>query len=271
MARKAGTQGTDGERVPFVAQSDDEGNVLNVVTEEQIDEIAGEVEDIPGQFTILRRLKDLLTGIILAAGTNIIGAFRSVDPNNDTRFAGFDSKIKAPLVQQTEHAEIHKGDSFKRRIDSGNSAVASLNVAFKTLPGIKLAHMLFGLSSNDEVLFEIVEDASWTQGSGTALNIVNVNRDDGGNSSLLLEDKNQEAFTANNQVMKDVTGVSGGTVIDPQFTYNAGLGASVVAESRASVHEWVLKNNTTYVIRMTQTDGNCKMSINILWYEHTDE
>jgi hypothetical protein len=33
----------------------------------------GEVQETPTEFSLLRRLKDLLTGIVLAAGTNIIG------------------------------------------------------------------------------------------------------------------------------------------------------------------------------------------------------
>ncbi len=207
----------------------------------------------------------------LAAGAAVIGSVRQVDPDNDTRLGSFDSKFKAPIYIDPEHHEIHECSSFERYIDSSNTAVATINVAFKTLTGTKLVHIIFGFSSSDEILFEILEGATWTQGTGTALTIFNLNRDCGASSTAILEDKNQATFTASNQMIKDVTGVSGGTVIESLYTYNAGLGAAVSAETRNAAHEWNLKDNTTYVVRMTQTDGNCKMSTTLHWYEHTDE
>lgn len=207
----------------------------------------------------------------LAAGSAVVGSVRQVDPDDDTRLGAFDSKFKSPISVDSEHSEIHECHSFERHIDSANTAVATLNVAFKTLSGSKLAHMIFGFSSNDEILFEVLEGATWTQGTGTALTVFNHNRDCADPSTVILEDKNQATFTASNQVIKDVTGISGGTVFENQYTYNAGLGAAVSAETRNAAHEWNLKDNTTYVVRMTQTDGNCKMTATIHWYEHTDE
>jgi hypothetical protein len=171
-------------------------------------------------------------------------------------------------VFDVEHEKIHKGESFERHIDSANVAVASLNVAFKTLAGTKRAHMILGWASNDEVLHEIIEGATWDQGTGTALDIFEHSRGDG-SSTLILEDKNQATFTASNQVIKNVTNIAGGTTFENQYTYNAGLGVAVSAETRAAQHEWILKADTTYIIRLTQTDGNCKMSIDVHWYEHT--
>lgn len=198
-----------------------------------------------------------------------------VDPQNERRDAGFDSLIQALLIQQTEHGMIHAGHSFERHIDSGNALVASLNVAFKTAPGTKLAHMIFGYGMSDEVLIEIFEGVTWTQGSGTALDIYNNNRNSGEDSAIILEDKNQATFTASNQVIKDVTGIAGDSSLDNrfenQYTYNAGLGVAITAETRTAVHEWVLKADETYVVRMTQTDGNCKMSIDLHWYEYQNE
>lgn len=179
-----------------------------------------------------------------------------------------DSVSHALSVISFEHHEIHEGHSFERHIDSANAAVAGLNVAFKTAPGTKLVHMLLGWSSNDEVLVEGLEGATWTQGTGTATTFYNHNRETINTSTAILEDKNQATFTANHQIIKDVTGIAGGEVFEKQYTYNAGLGAATTVESREAGHEWVLKPDTTYVIRLTQTDGNCKMSIDLHWYEH---
>jgi hypothetical protein len=201
----------------------------------------------------------------------LIRQFIVQDPDDDTRTGKFDSKVKVPIFQNTEHAEIHAGDSFERHIDSVNAAVVGLNAAFKTLSGTKLAHMLFGFGSSDEILWEILEGATWTQGSGSLLTVFNHNRNEGGASAIILEDQGQPAFTASNSIIKNVTGIAGGTVFENQYTYNAGVGLNLSAETRAAHHEWVLKANTTYIARMTQTGGNCKMSIDLHWYEHTDE
>ena len=193
------------------------------------------------------------------------------DPNDPGRQAEFDNKFKVPIFITVEHHELHEGDSHEVHVDSGNAAVASMNLAFKTLKGKKLAHMLIGWSTNDEILFEIIEGGAWTQGSGALVTIFNNERDSGGSSSLILENQVQPAFTATNGVIKDVTNIAGGTTIDSQYTYNAGLGAATTVESRATGHEWVLANDTTYFIRLTQTGGNCKMTIDLHWYEHTNQ
>jgi hypothetical protein len=202
-----------------------------------------------------------------------------VDPSNENRDAKLNSMVQALEFISTEHGQIHQGRSFERHIDSGNALVASLNVAFKTVTLLasnnRRAHMIFGFSSNDEILFEILEGVTWTQGSGTALDLFNHRRDSLNESVVLLEDKNQATFTASNQVIKNVTGISGDSsgeaIFENQYTYNAGLGISVAAESRQAAHEWILAPDTTYVVRMTQTDGNCKMSIDLHWYELADE
>ena len=202
---------------------------------------------------------------------SLIRQFILQDPNDNTRLGEFDNKFQVPIHISVEHHEIHEGDSFERHIDSANAAVATMNVAFKTLAGTKLAHTLFGYGMSDEVLIEIIEGATWTQGSGSLLTVFNHERDSGGSSELILENQGQPTFTASNAIIKDVTGIAGGTIFENQYTYNAGLGASMTAETRTDGHEWVLKANTTYIIRVTQTGGNCKMSIDLHWYEHTTE
>lgn len=213
-------------------------------------------------------IEELESGISINGNTQL----RTTLLDEAGRIQEFDNKFKVPIFINVEHHEVHEGCSFERHISSVNLAVTTLNVAFKTLAGTKLAHMLFGFASNDEIHFEVIEGATWNQGSGTALNIFNENRNNGSNSTVILEDKNQAQFTASNQVIKDVVNVAGGTSIEPdRYTYNAGLGAATVAETREAGHEWILKNDTTYVIRITQTDGDCKMSIDLHWYEHLDE
>lgn len=197
---------------------------------------------------------------------SLIRQFILQDPEDPTRLGEFDNKFKIPVNINVEHHKIHEGLSFERHIDSADADVASLNVAFKTKAGTKLAHILFGFSASSAVLFEIIEGASWTQGSGTALDIFNLDRD-AGNSEIILEDKNQAAFTASNQVIQDVTGIAGGVIFEKQYCYSEKKQAG---DTRAGSHEWLFKPDTTYIVRITQTGGNCKQSIDLHWYEHTN-
>jgi hypothetical protein len=77
MPIRAVNSGPDGTDIPkvVIAKLDETGSVINPPTEEQI----GEVQETPTQYTLLRRLKDLLTGIILATGNAIIGKVKVVD------------------------------------------------------------------------------------------------------------------------------------------------------------------------------------------------
>lgn len=173
-----------------------------------------------------------------------------------------DKESKGLIVISTEHAKIHAGVSFERHIDSNDANVATINVAFKTGPAGEV-NLIQGFSASDTVLFEIIEGATWTQGSGTALTISNINRNFGA-SLLILEDKNQVAFTASNEVIQDVTGVAGGTIFERQLTYQPKQQGGT---TRQQQHEWEFKPDTTYILRVTQTSGNCKMSIDLHWYE----
>ena len=189
------------------------------------------------------------------------------DRNDNSRKWEMDPVGLYMPVISIDHHKIHDAVSHEFHADTANVVSAGLNVAFKTKAGTKVAHMLFGLDISDEVKVELIEGATWTQGSGTAIDIEFVNRYVRALSGLLLEDKNQATFTASQQVIQDVTGISGGTVFDRQYTYNAGLGASIVAESRETRHEWPLDVDTTYIMRLTQTNGNCKLTISGHWYE----
>ena len=60
--------------------------------------------------------------------------------------------------------------------------------------------------------------------------------------AVIAQNNIREFLTEKNNIqvshifMQNVTGVTGGTVIDKQYTYNAGLGAAVAAESREAAN-----------------------------------
>jgi hypothetical protein len=83
-------------------------NVRNNANDANIDPVAeatytgrvGEVQASPTANTVLGRLKDLLTGIVLATGTNIVGAIKWAGVNwtvSDTTVASADASAGADL------------------------------------------------------------------------------------------------------------------------------------------------------------------------------
>lgn len=242
-----------------------------VTEQDQTQALIGEVQASPTENTLLERVKVLETELVNIKTIQTDASQKTQIVNGSGNVANIDDVSSSFQVINFEHHEIHEGDSFERHVDSANAAVATMNVAFFTASGTKKAHMLFGWSSSDEIFWEICEGATWTQGTGTVQNVFNINRDTGdGGSTVILEDDTQPTPTANNQILKDVTVTACTKLIDNQYTYNAGLPQSSSAETRQSGHEWVLKPDESYLIRMTKTDANCKMSINLHWYEHTD-
>jgi hypothetical protein len=193
-----------------------------------------------------------------------------VDPTNPSRQAEFDNKFKVPVHINVEHYAIHKGDSFEIHIDTADTAVTGLDVAFKTLAGSKLAHMIFGFAASDTVLWQIYENATWDPSSGTAIPSKNNNRDDNGNSEVVLENTTTGSFDTGG-ITKDPTNpsVAGATLFEQQYTYTTKVAGG---DTRQAAHEWVLKNDTQYLVRITKTSAsNAKYSIDLHWYEHQNE
>lgn len=86
--------------------------VSGVATEEKQDDqitLMGEVQENPTSNTILGRLKDLLTGIVLAAGSNKIGSINirnnandaNIDPLSESTFTGRIGEVQATPTSNT--------------------------------------------------------------------------------------------------------------------------------------------------------------------------
>ena len=157
-------------------------------------------------------------------------------------------------VISREHHEVHEGSSF-RYFDSVTLGSAGTQVYLITTPNTtKWAHFTFTIDGTAVTSFDIYEGADRT---GTTLQTVfNANRN--------------SIKTATIAVHKDISaGTTDGTVF---IKYASGT-ASNQSRSSSSAEfnsEWILKQNTKYLIRITSgTAGNlCNIMLN--WYEHTD-
>lgn len=188
---------------------------------------------------------------------------------NGNIFAILIDKITRALISISQlHHEAHEGNAFI--VDSENLTLntnSTLTLSFKTPDTIKKPHLTLDFSALLGCKVEIIEGTTWTQGTGTVTNIINRHRNSS-TQSILLENKNQVTFTASNQLIQDVTGLSGGTTIRTLRTF--GVKNKISGGGGRDEEEMILKPNTTYTIKLTSTNDSNSATLNLSWYEHTD-
>lgn len=150
------------------------------------------------------------------------------------------------------HNEIHDGDTF-RYFDAVTINSGSSQDYLITTPNTKKwAHFLFLVDGTAITTISLYEATDKTGTTGQT--IFNANR----NSST----------TATVTVDKGTSGgTTDGTLL---FTYSSGTATGSVGKTGADTHndEWILKQNTKYILRIASgTAGNlCNLSLS--WYEH---
>jgi len=160
------------------------------------------------------------------------------------------------------HHRIHQCCVFK--VDSV-SAATSLDLAFKVPDGDKRTHFFFQWAAESMAHIQIYEGRTWTPGTGSKTPIYNRDRNSP-NESYLLEDTTGE-FIASMGVVKDPTGQSGGVVLHDEWTWSD---RKETARSR-DISEFILKNDTTYVLKLTSDDGVKGLHGVMHWYEQIPE
>lgn len=167
----------------------------------------------------------------------------------DNYFAG------SAVMIDVDHHEIHCGDSIvmSHAVDLGNGAVRDILIAVPN-PEItaKRYHFYIDIITESEADYKLYESTTISN-VGTAIAAYNRNR--------------QNPVVAENEVLfyhtPTVTDV--GTLIEE---CHWGSGRGVGGESRG-MHEFVLKNNTKYMIRLTNaTSNNNYICIKVNYYVH---
>ena len=151
-----------------------------------------------------------------------------------------------------EHHEIHSGSSFTAcyKAELGNGASADLLVV--TPNTTSWAHMIYKIDVEAEADITVYEAPTATP--GTAITAYNRNRN--------------SATAATTTVTHTPTEITEGTTIISSA--HIGSGRDVGGGSRGT-HEFVLKQNTKYLYRVTNaTTTNNYVSIKLDWYEHTN-
>jgi len=169
----------------------------------------------------------------------------------------YDAIDEANIVILSEHALEHKGLLF------------SVTYKFAAIPSGATAYLMFTTPPNAQVHFKqslITTDAekisvSITEGATAS-----------GGDTLTVFNRNRNSTNAALSIVKaNVTGVTGGTIIDIDYLgggASAGPKAVAIGTEVAGVTEWILKPNTNYVISLVN-DGASEASaiVKLLWYE----
>ena len=170
----------------------------------------------------------------------------------------FDAVTNGQVTIPTEHHEVHEGDAYN--ISHLYSAVAKDAVVAVQLDtqGTHDIHLkrLEAYITGAKGLLELVEAPTVTDGT-TPVAIINQNRAGTPRAS------NARAYS-------DPSGISGGTVLESRLFGGGGVGQQAPAGNRPIEVEFILRRNTTYLLRLTnQSAGAEDLSIWSFWYEET--
>jgi len=179
----------------------------------------------------------------------------STNPLPVTNDAKIDDATNALVCIDYSHHEVHEGDLFTYHDTvTGMTNGATQYYMITTPDTTKWAH--FGLK------FE---------GQGLATIAVYEASDKTGTTLQTSFNKNRNSLTAATTTVHKA--VSGGTTNGTQiYTATAGSGTNsnnLTIGKAGSSEEWILKQNTKYIILITNGTVTQTVNLELLWYEHT--
>lgn len=166
--------------------------------------------------------------------------------------AGIDSVTNALETIDYAHHEIHAGNSFSYCENNTLGVSGVRNILFVTPDTTKWCHFLWNARATAETSVALYETTT-TSNNGTGVTAYNHNRNSATNTGATLTHT------------PTITG--DGTLLCVQ---HFGVGQRGGGETRA-VHEWVLKQNTKYLIRVTSEAADNDVTLMLDWYEHTNK
>lgn len=160
---------------------------------------------------------------------------------------------------ETEHSYIHEGIFYESFNKFTLAAGATRVVTLKTPVGVYLHYRPTNLvTSADKVLIEFYEGATVTAETGTAVTPANHNRSSALTSGVTLLDAPTVTVDGTKFTQVYIPGATG-----------VG-GTRTGASAGVSNSEWVLKPNTTYMIRVKNgSSGSNDIQVNFQWYEES--
>ena len=159
----------------------------------------------------------------------------------------------------TPHLRAHQGRVFTGRVSSDSLANgSSISIYFKTgLNSDTAPHIIFDMSGSVKFRMEVFEGATATASTGVDVAAVNKNRQSSNTSSVISNSSVTGSYTQN----ATITG-TGTLLLRDSISSGHKLGGTIDFD-----RELVMKEDTTYLLRLTSLDNANFCKLNIDWYE----
>lgn len=167
-----------------------------------------------------------------------------------------DSTSSSTIVINHDHHEIHEGDAYYTIYSALKDSTATIEVRIATPNTTAWAHMVIEIDAAIAATAELWEATTKTDVVGNRLTPVNRNRNSSNTSALTI-------------CHTPAGSESAGATLTQYIGASAVGGRVAEGGGASSRHEFILKQNTAYLLRATsRADGNA-LSIILDWYEHT--
>lgn len=175
--------------------------------------------------------------------------------NSDVSAIRQDASTEALINIDHAHHKVHSGSHYKAGYqDTSMVASDTIELLFVTPDTTEWAHWKLVAQSTGEVVVAVYEGTT-TSANGTAITRWNRNRNSVNTSSTL--------------VYHTPTVTADGTKMVEKWIGSSGFRENSGGESRGD-NEFILKQNTKYLVRLTAVSDDIKGAIGGDWYEHTD-
>jgi hypothetical protein len=168
-----------------------------------------------------------------------------------------------PVFVDYDHHQIHEGESWHWDVYIANLANGSNYDIVFTVPNITIPvgepvivrcpHFRYEVNANDLCNLFLFESPTVTAATGTAKTPINFERNG--------------AYTPKLAILDQPTITVTGTQIDAEYLLSAATNQNSASNTGKSPHEFVLKNNTKYLFRISSLANGCDIHADFTWYE----
>ena len=171
-----------------------------------------------------------------------------------------DDNTKALTTIDHAHHEVHEGSHFTFSAFSTIGDADTMMYLIVTPNTTKWAHMIVDVTGALDTKTELFETC--THVAGAFQSDYNNDRNSSDTSMVNIRAVTQDGVTAD-----------GTKIFGSHFGIDAGVGAGRVTGggSDRSEAEWILKQNTSYLVAVISATAANIVSLKLSWYEHTNE
>ncbi len=174
-----------------------------------------------------------------------------------------------------EHHEVHDGRSFAAYFDNttANSDDDISAIGFITEDGTRWVHLVVSVAASAAAEFFLEEGTTIDDGAGTEATIYNRDRNNTNTSIVKALDASHTfgQITTYTEAQINAANYSVGTVIEYSILV-AGEGKKAVGGTARGSQEWILKQNTKYLLRIQNIGASANVhQIHMNFYEHTNK